>query len=235
MKLITGILTCILAAGLAGFLTGTAQAGSVINNTIYTPLNIKLQIQYNDSKGRVHEASLTSKDLLQLMGFPSKDKLATDYDGLGDDADVFVMENNSAIADLTTNGTFTIDFNNLVAQQDQGGKNGAFTESEKGILSLNFDFIEFIQPTVIAQRVPSGNEFFFEATGVYFFQETGAAIKGGNQKITTKLDAGRMVGDGGESTFNPGIQPNVSAPTNSDFLIKYGTVSGSGGGTVIID
>jgi hypothetical protein len=43
------------------------------------------------------------------------------------------------------------------------------------------------------------------------------------------------VGDGGESTVSPGIQPDVSIPTASDFLIKAGTVSGSGSGTVGID
>ena len=235
MKLKTLILTCTLAAGLAGFIPVTAQAGPVIDSTIYTPLNIKFQIQYNDSKGRVREASLTSKDLLKLMGFSSKDKFATDYDGLGDDANVFVLENNSAIADLSTNGTFTIDFNNIVVKQDQSGKNGSFTGSEKGVLSLNFDFSQFIQPTVITQDVPSGNEYIFEATSVYFFQETGAAIKNGNQKITTKLDAIRTVGDGGESTVVPGVQPDVSNPTDSDFLIKAGTVSGSGSGTSGVD
>jgi hypothetical protein len=224
-----------LAAGLAGLITGTAQAGPVVNNTIYTPLNIRLHIQYNDSKGRIRQASLTSKDLLKLMNLSTKDKFATDYDGLGDGADVYVIENNSVIADLTTNDIFTIDFNNLVAWQDQSGKNGNFTQTEKGVLSLNFDFSEFIQPTVIAQDVPSGNEFIFETTGVYFFQRTGAAIKNGSQKITTTLDASRTVGDGGESTVSPGIQPDVSIPTASDFLIKAGTVSGSGSGTVGID
>jgi hypothetical protein len=235
MKLKTLILTCILAAGLAGLIPGTAQAGPAINNIIYTPLNIKLHIQYNDSKGKIHQASLTSKDLLKLMSLSTKDKFATDYDGHGDGADVYVIENNSAIADLTTNGIFTIDFTNLVSWHDQTGRNGTFTETEKGVLSLNFDFSEFIQPTVIAQDVPSGNEFLFEATGVYFFQRTGAAVKNGSQKITTTLDASRTVGVGGESTVSLGVQPDVSIPSASDFLIKAGTVGGSGSDTVGID
>jgi hypothetical protein len=224
MKLINGILGCALIAGLTAH-AASNQNGTVIGNTVYTPLNIKLQAQFTNSKGNVREASLTSKDLINLLGFPKDAQLATDYDGFGDAADVVVIENGAILEDLTTDNIFSIDFNALVPKVDKGGINGPFTESEKGLLSLNFDFTNNIQAGIVAHgsaQVPPGDEFFFEATGVYTWSDAGAAIKNGGQKITTKLNGFNLVGDGFEDD-------NVT-PT-----IKDGSASGNGGGTVTIE
>jgi hypothetical protein len=242
MKLIHGILSCALVAGLTAH-AAPSQNGTVIGNTVYTPLNIKLQTQFTNSKGKVREASLTSKDLISLLGFPKDAKLATDYDGFGDNADVVVIENGAILEDLTTDNIFSIDFNVLVPKLDKN-KNGVFTESERGLLSLNFDFIniDIVPPPpqngIAAKgsaQLPPGDEFFFEATGVYDWSESGGAIKGGDQKIATKLNGFNLVGDGFEDTnVTPTIKSNVSN-SESDFLIKDGYASGNGGGTVGVD
>ena len=227
MKLIHGILGCVLAAGLTAHAAGPANNGTVIDNTVYTPLDIKLKTQYNDKKGTIHEASLTSKEILKLLGFPKGDKLATDYNGFGDSADVFVIDKNGIVADLTSEDVFSIDFSKIINKRDNSGKNDSFDDSEKGTLSLSFDFTGLEVAGVVAQgeAPPPSDEFSFDCDGVYIWQKSGGAIKDGDQKVTTKLTAVSFVGNGFDSDLAPApsIQSDSKTPGSGDFLIKDGT------------
>ena len=231
MKLIQGLLGCALAVGLTA---STLQADTVFGNTVYTPLNLKLKVQYNDSKGVVHEANVTSKDILQLLGYPKGDQLATAYDGFGHFAEVFVINKNGIVANLTSQEIFSISFNQLVNKQNKDGKNGSFSVAEKGVVTLNFDFIGFVTNSIVAQEVPNG-EVSFTANGVYLWQSNGGAIKNGDQKIATKLTTSSFVGDGFGTNVAPTVKANAAITGNGDFLIKDGTSDGIGGGTVFVD
>lgn len=232
MKLIQGIFGCALVAGLTTFVSVPAQAGgTVIGNTVFTPLNIKLKVQYTDSKGKVHEAGVTSKDLLKLIGAAKGNQLATDYDGFGDEADVFLIDKDSVIADLSSDSIFYISFNQLVSKYDKGGKNGSFSEAERGIVSMEFDSSYTIYSGVQPLFITPEDYVTFEATGVYTWQESGGAIKNGDQKISTNLSVSKVIGSGFDSSLTPTIQPK-EAPSGGSYLIKDGSASGSGGGTV---
>ena len=213
---------CLLAAGLTAHAAGSGNNGTVFGNIVYSPLDLKLKIQYNDSKGRVHEATITSKDILQLLGYPKGDQLATDYDGF---------------ANLSSEEIFGIDFNYLVNKKEKDNKSGSFSDSEKGVVSLNFDFIAPTPTGIVAHgssQVPP-SEVSFEANGVYLWQSSGGAIKNGDQKIATSLTANSFVGDGFGTESTPAIKANAAISGSGDFLIKDGTSDGNGGGTVTVE
>ena len=238
MKLIHGIVGCALAAGLTA-ITLPAEAANA--SIIYTKLNLNLMVQYNDSKGTIHEATITSKDLLKLLGFPKKDELVTDYDGFGDPAGVFVLDKGVIVADLTSAGVLSIDFSKVVNKRQDEGKNGSFIQSEKGDISLSFDFSgsstqAFVVPKGTSEAPPS--VFSFDCSGVYTWEAIGSGVKKGEQKIATALTAHSFVGNGFDSNLaptTPAIQSNAKTPGNGDFVIKDGTDSGKGSGTVPVD
>jgi hypothetical protein len=232
MKLIHGILGCVLAAGL----TAHAASGTVISNTVFTPLDIKLKVQYNNSSGHVRAMAVTSKDLLKLLGYPASYRLATDYDGFGDAADVYVIDKNSVVEDLTSNDVLSVNFDETVNRYEiENGKTGAYADGESGVLSMTLDFTNIIEAGVADGEPPIGNEFSFEASGVYDWHKIGATIKEGRQKTSTKLRATGMVGVGSDTTIAPTLVPDVQfylKDNIGDFLIKDGSVDGKGGGIV---
>jgi hypothetical protein len=239
MKITQGILGCAVAIGLATCSTSTVQAVETsFDNEVFTPLNIMLQVRYNDNKGKVREAVATSKDLLKLLGYPSKDQLATDYDGEGDDADVFVINKDGIVEDLTEDNILSVEFNPLVSKNGKNGKDDSFSESEKGIISFDFDFTQeesFAAIVPDGDAPPSGTETSFDVSGVYVFSETGAATKNDSEKITTNLNATNIQGDGEVNDEETSVKSNVTSVfTDGDFLLLHGTANGTGSGTVEI-
>ena len=237
MKLISSIVGCALAAGLT---VGTLQAGGP-GAIVYTKLNFNLMVQYNDAKGIIHEATITSKDLLKLVGFP-KDGLVTDYaSGFGDPADVFVIDKNGIVADLTTEDILSVGFTKVVNKRQSTGKNGSFDESEKGVISFSFDFTgSSTQTLAVAEgsAPPPTDEFSFDCSGFYYWEAIGGAVKKGEQKVATAITSNTYAGNGFDSTIapaTPAIQSDAKTPGNGDFLIKDGTVNGKGSGTVGVD
>jgi 2',3'-cyclic-nucleotide 2'-phosphodiesterase (5'-nucleotidase family) len=159
-----------------------------------------------------------------------------DYDGFGDLADVFVVDNNVIVADLTTEEIFSIAFNQIVIKRDNSNKNGSFNNEEKGVLTMHFDFTGSAPTGIAAQGSSQGStgDYSFDVNGSYVWSASGGVIKNGDQKITTKLTADTFVGDGFDSSISPAIQSKVPGG-NGEFLINDGSVDGSGKGTVTVE
>src|SRR5258706_5512722 len=117
MKLITGILGCALAAGLMTFAADKAQAGVVIDNTVYATFNLKISTQYQDGN-KLKKASLTSKQFLKDIGFNGNVKLAVNTDTY----DVWVINKDTLMANLSTNDTLAISFSNEQTVQPNSNK-----------------------------------------------------------------------------------------------------------------
>jgi hypothetical protein len=104
MKSTKIIMGCALAAGLMAF-AASAQASDsassgniVVGNDLYSPITVKVTVKYVDSKDKITSASATSKDLLNDLGFDTKQvKLC-----LGEDGDVYaVNKKNGSVVNIS--------------------------------------------------------------------------------------------------------------------------------------
>ncbi len=219
MKLNKIILSCALAAGLATVATQT-QAGVVIENTLFTPLNVKAVVTYLDSKtGKLKQASVNSKTFLKSFGFTNGDKLAISIGSAGT-GDVYVINKNSVVEDLTTGGYVFVDGSDLISSST-GNKNkekytsaGTLTVSaySNPVFSEGFDQI----------ASQNASAFWMEVSGVYAYTETFTAPnKKGKSSQTTNLKADALAGVG----FDVDLDDANTLPVTA-------SLSGSGSGTV---
>jgi hypothetical protein len=208
MKLITGILGCALAAGLMTFAADKAQAGVVIDNTLYSPLKIKVTFGYTDDKGVIKKMSITSKQVLKMFtppkgtDLPKNAKLAINT-GDEENDHIFVITKNSVLEDLTAEGILTADLNELL-NSSSNGKNDQFKYKETGILSLYFysnpQFNEELivnNPNLNQSESEDSSDYWFEISGIYFYSERDSSAKSGKQSVSTSLkNSGVLSGDG---------------------------------------
>lgn len=99
MKSTTVILGGALAAGLMTFASGNVEAGTVIDNGLYSDLKVKATLTYVDSNNKYKKVSYNNKDALAASGNTGAGhKLAT-HDG-----DVYVIDKDAVLANLTEEG-----------------------------------------------------------------------------------------------------------------------------------
>lgn len=206
--MMNGIFGCALAAGLMTFAANQVQAGVVINNTLYSPLNLKLTLGVYNSKGDIKKMSVTSKQILKLLGYSKQTQLAINT-GSVENNDVYIITKDSVIRNLTADGILTADVNELL-DDSTNGNNGQFNYNSSGVLSLNFysdpQFIEntevraeiTINPSSLDQGASEdASDYWFEISGLYSYSEKGSAIsKDGDRNISTKLKAATLNGVG---------------------------------------
>ena len=220
MKLKKIVSVCALATGLATFATSSSQAGVVIENTLFTPLNIKLVATYNDPKtGKLKQVSLSTKDFLKTFGYDKGDQLAVTI-GDGGTGDVYVINKNSVITDLTEDGNVFLDSNELVSHES-GNKNSD-KYSSAGTLTIDAYSDPVFDPEFDQSASEDNSDFWVEASGIYSYTETESAPdKNGNSSRTTSLTAGALTGEG----FDVDLNDESALPVS-------GSVSGKGSGKV---
>ena len=234
MKLKHGLLGCALATGLMIFAAENAQAGIVIDNVLYSPLNIKVMVGvYNDSNGKITKVSITSKEVLKMLGYKGNVTLAINT-GAVESNDIYVISKDSVLENLTAEGILTADLNELLDYEDEGS-NGQFKYNSSGILSLYFYsspqfLVEVEQPLIVSNpnldqaASEEASDYWFEISGQYAYTERGSAILGGKQDLHTGLKiVGNMSGTGHDVDLNSPYTTTVK-----------GTATATGEGKVAI-
>ena len=226
MKMTNGILGCALVAGLMTFAAGNIQAGVVIGNTLYSPLKLKLTIGVYNSKDAIKKVSINSKEVLKMLGY-SKDVNLAINTGNVQNNDVFLINKDSVLEDLTSLGIMTVDVNELLDSLSDGN-NGKFKYASSGIVSIYFYsnpqfFIEGKVPLIAnnpdLDQVASedASDYWFEISGLYSYTETGSAINGGKQKITNNLKSvGNLSGMGYDIDLNNPYPTTVKGPGSAN-------------------
>ena len=239
MKLIQGILSCALAAGLMTFAAEQAQAqtGVVIGNTLYSPLKIKVAIGVYNGKGAIKKVRVTSKEVLKMFGYKHSDRLVIDTGSINNNNDIYVISKNGAMENLTAEGYLTANLDELL-DSSSNGKYGSFKYASSGILSLYFysnpkfysigsEFAPAISNSNINQAESQGaSDYWFEISGVYNYGEKGSVVNHNKQTIGTKLNAAALSGVGHDVDLNDPLPTTVkgSAAAAGEGKIQLETI-----------
>jgi hypothetical protein len=232
-----------LTVGFMTFAAGPARAGTVIGGQLYAPLSLKLVFTYYDSTGKFKKLTVSTKDVLVALGYGKKDQLAR-----GPGGDVYVLDQNTIVSDLSASGFLTENLNRLVYNEtshSNGGVvllNSAFNYSEAGVLDLKvYDNPQVDEVTnVISAGVtnitsvldPAGSRlassFWFEVSGAYTRTGQDSAIKNNQQSVKETIKSPALSGSG----FDPDV--TSANENNRPPLPVSGSVSGSGSGKVLV-
>jgi hypothetical protein len=213
----------ICALALTALVAGKVEAGVVIGGQLYTPLTINLSVTYYTSGGKIKKTTITSKDILNVQGYKG-DQLAR-----GPGGDIYILDKNTVVADLTASGYLTANLNVLLyseTSKTQGAVvliNSAFNYSESGVLNLDFySDPQFDEDGSLDQPASeAASHYWFEADGAYSRTGKVSAIKDNQRSVTENFNA-RLAGNG----FDIDIDPINPLPVTA-------TVSGSGSGLVL--
>jgi len=181
MKITTGILGCALVAGLMTFASGKAQAKDlVISNEVYAPFNLKLSTEYV-SGGKLKKASITSKQFLKDNNYNDKVTLAVNTTTF----EVWVINKDSLISNLTSNDTLSIAFSAVQTAQPNANKDSF---KEAGIFEVFSD---------------NGPDTF-DISGVYSDSFSyGKVDKNNEQSYKESLKAKNLSGSGSIPALDP--------------------------------
>jgi hypothetical protein len=221
LKLIKSILGGALAAGLMTFASDQAQASVVINNTLYSPLKIKLTIAAYNNKGVVTMVSVTSKQILKVLGYTNNAQLAVNTGGPIEIYDICIISKVAVLEDLSAEYIMTARINELL-YTDSGGNNDSYKYSGSGILSLNFYnnpqislgfpfFPPILDPNWRADS-EAASDYWFEISGLYAYRTKLSAINGGKQNYSIGFNAKALSGLGYDVDLNA---PNPTTVTGS--------------------
>ena len=230
MKMTSAILGCALVAGLMTFAAGNVHAGVVIGNTLYSPFKLKLTIGVYNSKDAIKKVSINSKEVLKMLGYSKNVDLAINTGNVQNN-DVYLINKDSVLEDLTTLGIMTVDVNELL-DSTSNGNNGKFKYASSGIVSIYFySNTQFFSESAVVPLIinnpnldqaasEEASDYWFEISGLYSYSESGSAINGGKQKITTHLKSfGNLSGMGYDIDLNNPYPTTVKGT---------GSASGSG-------
>jgi hypothetical protein len=155
------ILTCAVAAGAMAFVSDQAQAaGTVIDNYLYVPMNIKGTFNYVAGTGKIKQATFTSKSIVAYEGYPKGTVLA-----IGPDSEVYAINKGIIIDNLYSEGYFDITFSEYIETDGDVGK--TYVEADSGKITVDFYSDGYTTLT--------DNQYVFEGTGVYTYGETEGA------------------------------------------------------------
>ena len=203
MKLNTIITGCALAAGLMAS-AFQIQAGVVIDNSLYVPLDFKVKFTYaqntvvsgvssavvSTTKAKLVSSTLTSSDLLNYLGFPKGTVLVTDWE------DVYAVnpKTQTILEDLTSNGYVYLDWSDYTWDESYGPK-GAYRYVESGTLDL-----EVYSDSYYSE---GDNYFWFDVSGTYNYKELESAVnsKTGTRTVTETLNSSNLGGYGYDYDF----------------------------------
>lgn len=186
MKLMTTrIFGCALAAGLMAFTAIPAHA-VVIGGTLYSPLTLKLSVQYAQANGRFAKMKITAKEILTgfLNDTNNGDLLAVSSSG-----DVWIINKDTLVKNVSQapNDFLLIDYGDFVSSTS--GKDGS-KYSEAGVT-----YVSFYDGGYAAAGTESAN--WFETSGHYTYNETtGKTNTQGSFKFNQEYSAKRLVGAG---------------------------------------
>lgn len=139
MKSTTVIIGCALAAGLMTFASGKVQAGTVIDNSLYSALKVKATLTFVDSNDKFKKMSFSNKDILSVSGTSGAGhKLALN------DGDVYVIDKDAVLADLTVEGYTDTTLDEYISV-DTTSKNGN-TDKHTGKGYINSYFYDSSTP-----------------------------------------------------------------------------------------
>jgi hypothetical protein len=213
-------LGCALAAGVLAFAGGKVQAGAVIGGQLYTPVSLKLVVTYYAGNGKFKKLTVSAKDILVLLGYAKNNQLAR-----GPGGDIFVIDKNTVMADLTVGGFLSMDFNQLLYTEVHPNDGAAFTFTESGLLAVNF-----YSDGGADESGGHSSAYWFEVSGVYTGSGQVSAIKNNEnneQTVKENLKSPALSGDGFDlDAFNANFANSPSVPVTGD-------VSGSGSGMVL--
>jgi len=207
------------ALGLMTFSAGQARAGTVIGGQLYSPLSLKLSLTYYDSNGKFKKLAISTKDILLALGYAKNDQLAT-----GPGGDVYVIDNGTVLADLTTSHFLTVNVNQLLYSQTQPNENSAaYSFTESGLLTINF-----YSDGRVEDPSGHGSDLWFEVSGTYTGSGQVSATKNNQQTIQHNIKSQALTGGGYDS--------NVASanPNNPSPLPATGNASASGSGKVLV-
>ena len=208
------ILAGALTFGLMTFAADQSKAAVVIGGQLYSPLNLKLVINYYNATGSsFQKMSASSKDILSQLGWPTSDQLA-----LGPLGDVYVIDKSTVVADLTATGYFSVQFNQLLYTATSHNLNGAYSFKEMGVLAVNYYSDGGLDDT-------SGHSssYWFELSGNYSNSGQVSATVGNQQTIKASFKASTLGGQGFDLGANNVNSFNTLVPVS-------GGISGSGSG-----
>jgi hypothetical protein len=183
------------------FATGNAQAGIVIDNSLYVPLNVKLTITYNDN-GKLKKETTTSKAVLKDLGYKGYTLAYYIYDYDSETgqylADVYAIDPKTGdIEDLTEDGIMDITITEL-AYTDKENNNGSYKYNGTGTLELTFDSDGGLEVPEVVAKTPSLDGYYnFDISGVYSEKYSESADdKNYNYNVKDKLTSKAMSGTG---------------------------------------
>ena len=218
LNFLKSIFVCTLAAGLMASATGNATAGTVIGGQLYSPVNLKLSVGYYDSVGKPKKLNVTSKDILLVLGFAKSDQLAS-----GPGGDIYVIDKNTVMTDLTEAGYLTMNFNQLLYTEKHPNGGEAFSFTESGTLT-----VDFYSDAGNDENSGLSSQYWFEVSGAYTGSGKVSAVKNNQQTVSENLKSPALHGNGFDiDAFN--ISENNLAP-----LPVTGSASVSGGGKVLV-
>jgi hypothetical protein len=218
MKL-TKILMCALAVGAMVFATNQAQAKStlVIGGNLYVPVNLKGTFTYVNSKDKITTKTVTTKQIISQLGYAKGIMLAIGPGTGTNNADVYAINNGAIVYDLSAGGYFHVNMSDTLDTSTGDFPTTKGTYSEVGVVTIDF--------ASDADLVSLGdNNFAFNLTGTYTYNESDSAVVGGLYKQSSKFSSKNL---GGLSYVDvvDGIVVEETMPVSGS---ASGSASGSG-------
>jgi len=168
LKIIFYIKVCTLAAMLMTFATVKAQVNEPAYN-LYTPVKMKMRVSYYDKNGSIKQYRITTKDILNQLGYGKNYKLALRNSYF----DVWLLNGQTAVSDLTASGHVFINFNDGLVTETYG-KNDTFIRNERGILDVNvYCNPQFIEGVFDQAASKETSEEWLEVSGLYTLEING--------------------------------------------------------------
>jgi len=203
------ILMCAAAAGAMAFVSNQAQAGVVINNDLYTPLNVKGTFSYVKSAGKIQQVTFTSKDILKYEDFPKGTMLA-----VGPDQYIYAISKTAVLENLSVDGYFVFSPTTVIETVTD-------VKSWKNI-EVGTVVFDFYSDADNSEAFPiTDNEYVFQGTGIYTLTETES--KDNSKGIYTETDKFKSTLGGTGYDFD----------VSESLLPVTGTSSGSGSGPIV--
>jgi hypothetical protein len=175
MKLTKIILGCALATGLMTFASNTTQAASiVIDNVLYSEVNIKATIEYSDGT-KISKASESSKDILKELGYNNDVVLAM----AGSTENIWVVNKKTGalISNLTASNILYFDYEDYASSTSSDGDK----YEELGNLFLTYN---------------GASEFYIYGSYDYKATQGSKADKDGLTKVSNGYNAKQLTGQG---------------------------------------
>jgi hypothetical protein len=210
------ILMCAVAAGAMVFATDQAQAANklVIGGSLYVPITVKGTFTYVDSKDKIAKKTVTSKQIISQLGY-AKGTMLT----IGPDNYVYAINNGVVLTNLSLGGYFYVRMSDTLDTSTGGFPTTKGTYSEVGVVTLDFASdadLAFLDD----------NNFAFNLTGTYTYNETDSAVVSTLYKESSKFSSKNL---GGLSYVDV-----VDGITVDEFMPVSGSASGSASGSGVI-